>query len=132
MLFGVDSFIDLTEPGELAPYLTYLPIDVFYDRFAIRDASVLKSAADMDLILDKLDERLDARKTVYLHCWGGIGRTGMVVACYYVRAKKLDAEEALRLLKTRFKENPKSRWADSPETPSQFDFIRNYAKERKG
>ena len=36
-------------------------------------------------ILDDLDQALADGHRVYLHCFGGIGRTGTVVGCYLVR-----------------------------------------------
>lgn len=125
--FGTNAFVDLTEPGELAPYAEFLPEGVTHERFPICDGSVPQSLAEMDRILDGIVERLNSGRIVYLHCWGGVGRTGTVVACYYVREKRLDVESALRLLKTRFASNPKSCRVVSPETPSQIAFIRRYA-----
>ena len=36
-------------------------------------------------ILDEIDGAILNGKTVYVHCLGGIGRTGTVVGCYLVR-----------------------------------------------
>ena len=89
--FGIDSFIDLTDPDELPTYLPllkeqagYYDIKVHYRRFTIRDRSVPPSET-MQAILDEIDSVLSAGRKVYLHCWGGIGRTGTVVGCYLVR-----------------------------------------------
>ena len=35
-------------------------------------------------ILDAIDTAMRDGKTVYLHCWGGVGRTGNVVGCSLV------------------------------------------------
>ena len=50
----------------------------------IEDLSV-PTLADMERILGAIDDELAAGRAVYLHCWGGIGRTGTVVGCYLVR-----------------------------------------------
>jgi hypothetical protein len=42
-------------------------------------------AAAMRAILDLLDEAVAAELPVYVHCWGGHGRTSTVVGCYLVR-----------------------------------------------
>ena len=83
---GITTFIDLTEPHELAPYEPFLPrVDIDYCRFPICDVSVPANARHMNDILDAIDAALAARRNVYVHCWGGIGRTGTVVACWLQR-----------------------------------------------
>ena len=39
----------------------------------------------MTRILDDVDAALADGGAVYVHCWGGIGRTGTVVGCWLVR-----------------------------------------------
>ncbi len=39
----------------------------------------------MRAILDIIDTSLEARKPVYVHCWGGHGRTSTVIGCHLVR-----------------------------------------------
>jgi hypothetical protein len=41
--------------------------------------------AHMHQILDTIDGSLAAGEPVYVHCWGGHGRTGTTVACYLIR-----------------------------------------------
>ena len=45
-------------------------------------------------ILDHLRTRLDSGHKVYVHCWGGIGRTGTVVGCHLVE-QGMTADQAL-------------------------------------
>ena len=45
--FGVRCFFDLTEEGELVPYVDLLPANVNYVRFPIRDVSVPKNIEDV-------------------------------------------------------------------------------------
>ena len=86
---GVRHFVHLTEPGELVPYDSILAeearkasITPTYQRFPIPDVSVPWAAADLGEILLTIDRRIREGGTVYLHCWGGVGRTGLVVACW--------------------------------------------------
>jgi hypothetical protein len=90
---GVTFFLDLTEAGEyrLRPYAPLLQEDevllgrsVVYRRMPIPDRGV-PSREGMEAILDVIDAALREGHTVYVHCWGGIGRTGTVVGCYLVR-----------------------------------------------
>ncbi len=88
---GFTSFFDLTNPGELPPYLPELEqeslrygIPVHYQRSHIQDKG-LPTRDGMVRLLDDVDAALEAGKLVYLHCWGGIGRTGTTVGCWLVR-----------------------------------------------
>ena len=85
---GVRHFIDLTEFGELVPYEAVLSdesragsIAATYQRLPIRDLSVPRDAAHLSEILLTIDRRIREGGTVFLHCWGGVGRTGLVVGC---------------------------------------------------
>ena len=131
---GIDTFIDLTRPDENFPYLEILldeakayDIEVKHQRFPIGDFG-LPAPEQMKSILDTLDESLRMGRRVYLHCWGGIGRTGTAVGCYLVRHGRT-GEEALRQLAGWWKTVPKSRYHPrSPETQEQVAFIRNWAE----
>ena len=39
----------------------------------------------MTRILDEVDDGAREGGAVYVHCWGGIGRTGTVVGCWLLR-----------------------------------------------
>ena len=131
---GFDTFIDLTRPHEVHPYKKILleqaavyDVAATHDRFAIGDFG-LPTPALMIVILDRVEERLQSGHKIYLHCWGGIGRTGTTVGCYLVRHGKT-AEEALQQLSTWWRGVPKSRYhPHSPETREQVDFIHTWAK----
>ena len=71
----VGLFIDLTEEGELRPYAQWAA-PARHERFSI-PRSIAQTAATFDAI----DAHIDAGGTVYVHCWGGIGRTGVIVGC---------------------------------------------------
>jgi len=119
---GVEIFMDLTEANEgLSPYSTLL-ISARHQRFPIRDVSTPKSSQDMKGILDAVDKHLAEGKCVYLHCWGGVGRTGTVVGCWLARHKG-GGEEGLRTLHGLWKACPKSARRRSPETSEQEQYI---------
>ncbi len=89
---GIDYFIDLTEAGELEPYEDRLHAEaaargkkVEYRRLPIRDVSVPQSPDGMREILDTIEAALSAKRIVYVHCWGGVGRTGTVIGCHLTR-----------------------------------------------
>ena len=110
---GVDTFFDLTEDGELDRY----DLDgLEHRRFPIRDMST-PSPELMGEILDALDEALDDGRIVYLHCLGGIGRTGTVVGCHLVRTGRSGEDALADIVAWRG-----DRW--SPQTEAQKDFVR--------
>ena len=131
----LNVFIDLTRTGELLPYTQILfeearvySVKATYHRFPIGDFG-LPTPGQMKSILDRIDESLRAGQNIYLHCWGGIGRTGTAVGCYLVRRGRT-GEEALTQLAEWWQTVPKSRYhLRSPETREQADFIRNWAQQ---
>jgi protein-tyrosine phosphatase len=116
---GIDFFLDLTEEGELPPYHARIaPLE--YRRVRIRDFGC-PSHDEMRAILDTIDDALARGRGVYVHCWGGIGRTGTVVGCWLVR-HGLSASDALDLIAERRRDTPGAKRA-SPETDEQRAFI---------
>lgn len=134
---GFDTFIDLTRPNETFSYHTILPEEakiharkVVYQRFSIGDFG-LPTPEQMNSLLDTLAEGLRAGRKIYLHCWGGIGRTGTTVGCYLVRQGKTGTE-ALEQLAAWWRNVPKSQYYPrSPETAAQADFVRNWSQYDK-
>jgi hypothetical protein len=132
---GFDTFIDLTRSNETTPYDKLLQeqsqaygVDVDHHRFGIGDFG-LPTAELMRSILDRIDESLRAGRRVYLHCWGGIGRTGTVVGCYLVRHGKTGTEALTQLAKW-WQGVPKSRiHPQSPETDEQIEFILGWKEQ---
>jgi protein tyrosine/serine phosphatase len=90
---GVTLFVDLTEDGELPPYADHVRHPARHVRRSIGDFSVTTEEL-MRETLDLIDAELESDGIVYLHCRGGCGRTGTVVACHLVR-HGLTGEEAL-------------------------------------
>ncbi|KAF0811601.1 hypothetical protein IGB42_03890 [Andreprevotia sp. IGB-42] len=101
---GVSCFIDLTEEGELAPYAQMLHAAVSsrpltHHRFAIKDKSVPNGREQMQAILATIHRALLHGQIVYVHCWGGIGRTGTVIACHLIE-QGMSPQQALAALDT--------------------------------
>ncbi len=87
---GVRAFIDLTEATEgLKPYShllqPYEATGVSYQRFSLRDGSVPESTVQVRQILDVIDAHIHQQRLVYVHCWGGVGRTGVIIGCWLAR-----------------------------------------------
>ena len=70
--------------GELEPYAHLAEgFGARHIRRPIRDVDI-PTVAEMRETLAEIRAALDAGETVYVHCWGGVGRTGTVVACLLV------------------------------------------------
>jgi protein-tyrosine phosphatase len=132
---GINTFIDLTQPHELPSYEAILKeqgriydVKTRYHRFAIRDHTV-PARETMTSILNTIDEALKGGHGVYVHCWGGVGRTGIVVGCYLVRRGHSN-KGALALVNTLYKTRPNNIYLPrSPETNEQINFILNWREE---
>ena len=126
---GLDTFLDLTKPGELPPYESILNEQArLYEknvrilRFSITDFG-LPSRNGMTSTLDALDAAINEGRNIYLHCWAGVGRTGTVVGCYLVR-HGMTGQQALAQLAEWWKTDPRrDRFKRSPETDEQVKFI---------
>jgi protein-tyrosine phosphatase len=90
---GVTLFLDLTNEGELEPYAHLISARARHRRMPIRDFSV-PSREQLVATLDRIDEELDTDGVVYVHCWAGCGRTGVVVGSWLVRHGS-DPQQAL-------------------------------------
>ena len=141
--FGVRHFIDLTEEGELRPYAYLLPKDCTYTRFPIRDVDVPDSVEGVSRLINHIQE-LSKRDDgyVYIHCWGGVGRTGTIVGCYlaedineisYIKPSSNDELMEIVMIRLReaFSQMPKSSHRVTPETKEQEDFIKKYIVSMK-
>jgi len=129
---GITSFIDLTDEGELVSYEPLLRelaaargLDVHYHRVPIVDLGV-PAPEHMHRILDLIEAEHAGGRTVYVHCWGGVGRTGTVVGCYLVRSG-LDGKAALAQLAQLWRTVEKCDWyPNSPETDAQRAIVRDW------
>ena len=73
-------------------------------------------------ILDDIDAVRAEGGTAYVHCWGGVGRTGTVVGCWLVRhgLDEGDAIATIAALRSEIGGGP------SPETAGQVALIRGW------
>ena len=130
--FGVRHFIDLTEEGELRPYNHLLPSDTTYTRFQITDCGAPKNIESVQRLLLRIEELKKMDGYVYVHCWGGVGRTGTIIACYLDQNwDEPDLNKTLEVLRRNFSKMPKSAYRETPETKEQIDFIERFINTGK-
>jgi ADP-ribosylglycohydrolase len=120
---GIRHIINLTShDDQLPPYTnllaTYAP-HIRHEQYPIIDGSV-PSEVQMVAILQSIDASISRGEGVYIHCWGGFGRTGMVVACWYKRQEQHGAAALKRLQQARHA-IPSSR--PSPDYSVQVGFV---------
>jgi hypothetical protein len=134
----VSSVINLMEPDEVDHHHgSFVPYDsrlqelaaarchaVRCRRFPIVDRTA-PTVAYMRTILADLASALERKETVYVHCWGGRGRTGTVVGCYLCEARRLSGPAALEELKRLTAHTPPAFWP-APEMSVQQDFVRSW------
>ena len=128
---------DLTCEGELMPYTQHLEKNKCHTRFPIPDCGVPQDTASVARLVRTIIDRAETMryeyccKKSYIHCWGGVGRTGTIVACLYayrMRGEGLSSGEiysrAMQKLNDAFSKCPKSKKRVSPENDMQRTFIR--------
>jgi protein-tyrosine phosphatase len=114
---GVSVFVDLTHPADLLePYEAHLGDDARRVSHPIVDFGTT-TIPHMTRILDDVDLALSDGHTVYVHCWGGVGRTGTVVGCWLRRHRLDDGDPIARIAALRRDTSGAS--APSPERPAQ-------------
>jgi protein-tyrosine phosphatase len=135
---GVRHVINLTEPVEKnwkgVPLSDYEPelkaianqqkLQITCRRHKIRDLDV-PTIDMMKLILNDIDEAILASRTVYVHCWGGRGRTGVVVGCFLARHGMATGDTALNMIRYLRRTDAKAD-TEAPETAAQKEFVRSW------
>jgi len=121
---GVTELVDLTEPGEFHLKAYEHLLDGARRRsFPIPDRGV-PEPAEMEAILAAIDESLAAGRTTYVHCLGGIGRTGTVIGCWLVRGGAAP-DGALETI-ARLREGTPEADVPSPETWEQRELVKRW------
>lgn len=135
---GVRLVINLVEPGEKnrsgQPFVDYRPMlddiaqragrSVRCERLSIRDNDV-PTVDHMRKILDAIDAANAAGQIVFVHCWGGKGRTGTVVGCWLARHGLATGDAAVKRVKELTLASPYD-FGPVPQTSAQCDLVRKW------
>jgi len=138
---GIRHVISLMAPHEynrpddpFPPYVDHmesiaesLKISVTFDQISIKDFSVPTDRL-MVRILNQIDMCIKYDKPVYVHCWGGKGRTGNVVGCYLARHRLAAGNDVIKKIKE-LRKNTEDFSDPSPETKEQINMVINWRKE---
>jgi len=95
--------------------------EISYHRQSITDLDV-PSVNQMREILDLVDAAIASDRPVYVHCLGGIGRTGTVVGCWLARHGVARGPAVIDLIQ-RLRRSEAHTHVTSPETADQILFV---------
>jgi len=131
---GIRTFVNLTETSEpLSAYDDVLQalggergVEAKHLRFSIPDHDVPGERDLMVRILAAIRDEIAAGRPVYVHCWGGIGRTGTVIGCWLVESGLSGADAIARIAELR---SHISGTIPSPETDGQCRYICEWCSE---
>ena len=145
---GCNTFVSLQ--AELPPFDSDLPFPAGQENYAIDARSVAKSepqfvrlaiedlkpASSVQWLVQEvyaLGDRVLSGEVIYLHCFAGRGRTGLVAACLLgVLYNGMQADEALDRvsayyrLRGSFAANSRAQDGQSPETEPQRQQVRDF------
>lgn len=135
---GIGTVINLMESDEVSwsgePFRPYADqiielgkkagLEVSCLRIPIRDTHI-PSHEEMQKILEAIGAGIAKGHGVYIHCWGGKGRTGTVVGCYLIRKGFATPENFVEVI--RALRGPDAMTGASPENETQNQFVRDFS-----
>ena len=125
------------------PFVQYAPLvrdycvdkDPLFLHAPIEDLSVPECQEPLQKLLLQLLEQLNQGKTLYIHCWGGRGRAGLVGACLLALIwPNLKASTILNWIQRGYAtraghERLAPEYASSPQTCPQREYVRAFVDQ---
>jgi hypothetical protein len=137
---GIRCIINLMEPDEASRRdYPFEPYEKLFQQIAKESGKPVSclhypipdlhapSPAVMKTILDQIDSSIAAEMPVFVHCWGGIGRTGTVVGCYLARHSLAVGQEVMAEIRE-LRRNEAMAFYQSPESLEQIHMVVNWGK----
>ncbi|XP_070558696.1 protein tyrosine phosphatase domain-containing protein 1-like isoform X2 [Ptychodera flava] len=108
---GITSIVNLQRPGEHSScgntleeesgfsYLpqTFMDNDVFFYNFGWDDYGVRSLPSILDMVKVMSFALQEGKAAV--HCHAGLGRTGVLIACYLIYAKRMEADQVIHFVR---------------------------------
>ena len=127
---GVEVVISLLEPRETDDYgvakesTICETFGIEFLSFPIPDHGIPRSKEDVALLIDRIHASLVAGKAVAIHCYAGIGRTGIIAACVLSQIG-IPASDLFHVLRV-------SRGCIMPESYAQREWVKRFVAGRAG
>ncbi len=121
---NIQSILCLLTENEFSEYgVDDLKKEYLSAGFSLKHAPVkdqgIPSIEAMNEIFDWLDGEIKQKRKVLIHCVGGLGRSGLVAACYIKKKFGLSKENSIAIVR-------ESRSERAIETKAQEDFVGSY------
>ncbi|XP_038047746.1 protein tyrosine phosphatase domain-containing protein 1-like [Patiria miniata] len=128
---GINSIINLQRPGEHSSCgnplqssgFAYQPEqfmdnDIFFFNFGWDDYGVRSLPSILDMV--KVMSFALKEGKVAVHCHAGLGRTGVLIACYLIYEQRMEGDNAIQFVRAKRK--------GSIQTPGQIECCQQFAK----
>lgn len=132
---GIDLFVNLTQdhPGGTDSHMPRYDDEVEaaaadVRRFPIPDLG-LPTHDLMVEILDTIDAGLDAGRRIYVHCWGGSGRTGTAIGCWLQRHRLATPGDVIKSMNRLRDGDLGGGHKPTPNTEEQARFIKAWRED---
>ena len=93
---GIKTVITVREVGLPSKWLDDKVIDYFH--LKVEDYGA-PSLTQMDTTVNYIQEHINDRKPVMVHCAAGRGRTGTILAAYFLKKNNLTTEQAIKRIR---------------------------------
>ena len=138
---GIDTFANLTQDDPVVfPFGSDVHLTRYHGAVDGRAEVLACPIPDMGVpyggedelagILDVLDEALAAGGIAYVHCWGGLGRTGTVVGCWLARHGYASGRDVLEALADLRLGDLDGGYRQSPQTRDQERMVVDWVAGR--